>query len=94
MSVCKDMITFDEQPPHRGGPTARPQGLHAADPAGLQAGIGRIRGGAGINQVAGGKMQRVCTTSKVNGWHNGQLYAGGFLRTLPLSFPHMNDKSS
>ena len=33
----------------------------------LQAGIGRIRGVAGINQVAGGKIQRVYTTSKVNG---------------------------
>ena len=33
----------------------------------LQAGMGRIRDVAGINQVVGGKIQRVYTTSKVNG---------------------------
>ena len=51
----------------------------------LQAGIGRIRGVAGINQVAGGKIQRVSATRKVNGLDNGRLYTGGLLRILPLS---------
>jgi len=40
----------------------------------LRAGIGRIRGVARINQVAGGKIQRVYATSKVNGLDNGRLY--------------------
>ncbi len=52
----------------------------------LQSRIGRMRGVAAIDQVAGGKIQRVYTTSEVNGQHNGRLYTGGFLRILPLSF--------
>ncbi len=41
---------------------------------------------AGTNSVAGGKIQRVYTTSNVNGLDNGRLYTGGLLRILPLSF--------